>query len=236
MKKILSLILCISFVFACVHFSANSEMTSGRLPELIIASATPAEFVQKAYKLGDINNDKTHNFIDYLLLKRAFIGTYELTDVQRSAADINGDGRVGGVDYLMLKRSAMKYFNIKQPQTSPDEVELTDMAYGYYEYKKSLESFQWMPFEASDVTIIKSRVYGKYGDGNCYIVFGMITGYGYIDCEHEIEVGGRTIILRDCNEPLVWDGSAMHDIWTAYENGLIDDVDLEDFQARETLV
>lgn len=68
------------------------------------------------YKLGDIDGDGKHGSDDYALLKRAVIGTCELTEVQQTAADINGDGRISGADYMLLKRAVMGLYNIEQPE------------------------------------------------------------------------------------------------------------------------
>lgn len=54
--------------------------------------------------LGDVNGDGDINAIDYLLVKRAVLGTYTLTDAARIAADIQQDGTIDAVDYMLLKR------------------------------------------------------------------------------------------------------------------------------------
>ncbi len=53
---------------------------------------------------GDVNGDGNVNQTDYLMLKRAVLGTYTLSDAQNAAADVNGDENVNQTDYLMLKR------------------------------------------------------------------------------------------------------------------------------------
>ncbi len=54
--------------------------------------------------LGDINQNGKLDARDYLLLKRAFFGTYELS-CGLDAADINGNGKLDARDYLLLKRA-----------------------------------------------------------------------------------------------------------------------------------
>lgn len=57
---------------------------------------------------GDINSDYQVNAVDYMLLKRAVLGTYALSsDEQKRAADIDQDGEVTAFDYLLLKRSVI---------------------------------------------------------------------------------------------------------------------------------
>ena len=42
---------------------------------------------------------------DYLMIKRAFLGTYDLSDEQMILADVNGNGEIDATDYLMVKRA-----------------------------------------------------------------------------------------------------------------------------------
>ncbi len=62
--------------------------------------------------LGDLNGDGNVNATDYLMLKRAVLGTFALSDEKKAAADINGDGNVNGTDYLMLKRVVLGTYTI----------------------------------------------------------------------------------------------------------------------------
>lgn len=55
---------------------------------------------------GDINLDYQVNAIDYLFLKRAVLGTFELfLNEQKCAADIDRNNKINAIDYLILKRS-----------------------------------------------------------------------------------------------------------------------------------
>ncbi|MBR5278961.1 MAG: hypothetical protein IKU23_06820, partial [Clostridia bacterium] len=54
--------------------------------------------------VGDINQNGKIDARDYLLLKRAYFGTYTLTCPQE-VADINGNGKIDARDYLLLKRA-----------------------------------------------------------------------------------------------------------------------------------
>ncbi len=54
--------------------------------------------------VGDINGNGKIDARDYLLLKRAYFGTYTLTCTQETA-DINGNGKIDARDYLLLKRA-----------------------------------------------------------------------------------------------------------------------------------
>ncbi len=56
------------------------------------------------YDKGDVNCDEKINATDYIMLKRAILGTYELSEDGEQVADINGDEKVNATDYIMLKR------------------------------------------------------------------------------------------------------------------------------------
>ena len=54
---------------------------------------------------GDVNQDGKLNSLDYLLVKRAVMGSYRLPEGRETlAADIDGNGKVNAIDYLLLKR------------------------------------------------------------------------------------------------------------------------------------
>ncbi len=55
-------------------------------------------------KLGDVNLNGKIDARDYLLLKRAFFGTYGFDSEQKTRGDINGNGKIDARDYLLLKR------------------------------------------------------------------------------------------------------------------------------------
>ena len=64
------------------------------------------------YKIGDINGNGKIDARDYLLLKRAYFGTYTL-NCAPEAADINGNGKIDARDYLLLKRAYFGTYTIK---------------------------------------------------------------------------------------------------------------------------
>ena len=64
------------------------------------------------YSVGDINGNGKIDARDYLLLKRAYFGTYELT-CDDAIADINGNGKIDARDYLLLKRAYFGTYEIK---------------------------------------------------------------------------------------------------------------------------
>ena len=61
---------------------------------------------------GDVDGNGVLNAQDYLLLKRAILGTLELTDAQKEIADVNRDGKVDAIDYTLLKRAVLGTFKL----------------------------------------------------------------------------------------------------------------------------
>ena len=62
--------------------------------------------------LGDTSGDGKITSVDYLIIKRAFLGTYALDTARTIAADINGDGIITSSDYLRIKRHFFGTYNI----------------------------------------------------------------------------------------------------------------------------
>lgn len=62
--------------------------------------------------LGDVDGSGTITSRDYLMVKRAFLGTLILTTVQNKAACISGGATPTAVDYLKVKRHVIGTYNI----------------------------------------------------------------------------------------------------------------------------
>lgn len=60
--------------------------------------------LKESFIPGDINGNGKIDVNDYILLKRAYFGTFQLTEEQKKRADINGDGKITATDYILLKR------------------------------------------------------------------------------------------------------------------------------------
>ena len=89
MKKLLTFILLIAIVF----------------PMTLVASAQ-----QKP--LGDVNLNGAVEKYDYILVKRAVLGTVTLDDEQSANADANENGKVEKYDYILIKRHVMGTYEI----------------------------------------------------------------------------------------------------------------------------
>ncbi len=71
-----------------------------------------SDVFNSSVSIGDINGNNKLDARDYLLLKRAFFGTYELT-CDFKIVDINGNGKLDARDYLLLKRAFFGTYTIK---------------------------------------------------------------------------------------------------------------------------
>lgn len=90
---------------AAIEAAKNFD-TNGKTAEEI-ESATRilnAKISGKGVVIGDVNMNGEIDARDYVLLKRAYFGTYSLT-CDLEVADINGSGGLDARDYVLLKRA-----------------------------------------------------------------------------------------------------------------------------------
>jgi len=59
------------------------------------------------YDLGDVNMNGKLDATDYILVKRAVLGTLDLSALQARLADMNQDGKLDTFDYILLKRKIL---------------------------------------------------------------------------------------------------------------------------------
>lgn len=64
--------------------------------------------IKLRFELGDINMNGEIDASDVTLIKRAYFGTFALSDEQKKLADMNQNGDIDMTDYILAKR---KYFN-----------------------------------------------------------------------------------------------------------------------------
>ena len=95
-----------------VYYETDAE--NGRI-SVVTEQFAPFVIYDKkipAYTLGDVNSDGAVDKYDYILVKRAVMGTFNLDEAQSLAADVNGDGAVDKFDYILIKRAVMGTFVI----------------------------------------------------------------------------------------------------------------------------
>lgn len=61
---------------------------------------------------GDLNRDGKVNSIDYLFIKRAFIGSLTLDNIQLQAAYVTGKPVITAANYLIIKRHVLGTYNL----------------------------------------------------------------------------------------------------------------------------
>ncbi len=62
--------------------------------------------------LGDVDEDGDVDATDYILVKRAVLKNYTLTDKQSAIADIDADGDVDATDYVLVKRIVLGTYKV----------------------------------------------------------------------------------------------------------------------------
>lgn len=62
---------------------------------------------------GDANCNGRIDAADYAMIKRNYLGTYALTDLQKRAGDVSGNKKIDGTDYAMVKRHYLNTYTIK---------------------------------------------------------------------------------------------------------------------------
>ena len=60
---------------------------------------------------GDVNGNGKIDSMDYVLLKRAYFGTYKLKDI--AIGDLNDNGKIDSMDYVYLRRAYFGTYTIK---------------------------------------------------------------------------------------------------------------------------
>ncbi len=61
--------------------------------------------------LGDVNASGDIDSMDYVLVKRAYFGTFELSESQLKSADVNASGDIDSMDYVLVKRAYFGTFS-----------------------------------------------------------------------------------------------------------------------------
>lgn len=171
MKKILSLVLTALMLLTVLPFSAFANET--------------------ANNLGDINGNDKIDMTDYILLKRAYFGTYTFDEKQNIAGDINKNGKIDMTDYILLKRVYFGTYKIG------DEVPEVNIDYIQNPTQADFDEF----YDMIDYEIIN---WGSYWDDyelmlNKYNLISLVTSYySYFGFEKE-----RLNSVGDgCGDPL----------------------------------
>ncbi len=99
--SILALLLAVGFLLSATAIPVAAENTGVLDP-----------FDDDDPQRGDVNGDGKVDARDYMMTKRAVLGTYTLSAVQNLAADVDGNGTVNARDYMMLKRAVLGTYTL----------------------------------------------------------------------------------------------------------------------------
>ena len=91
---------------ATVHWGYKSDTSSD--PDVSDPDASETKV-----RIGDINGNNKIDMTDYILLKRAYFGTYKFTEEQNKVGDINKNNKIDMTDYILLKRVYFGTYTIK---------------------------------------------------------------------------------------------------------------------------
>lgn len=89
--------------------SSDGYISTGAKVSLVIDGKTLD--TATACLAGDVNCNGILDVGDYIIARRAYFGTFKLTDVQKSACDVSGNGEIDMNDYIYIKRYFFTYNN-----------------------------------------------------------------------------------------------------------------------------
>ena len=107
-----------TFVYVVHYATAGSDAEAETVfgnPEIKKISELSHEALN-----GDINDNGEIDSMDYVLLKRAYFGTYIFKN--QAVGDINGNVQIDSMDYVLLKRAYFGTYDIAPSFSNPDEV------------------------------------------------------------------------------------------------------------------
>jgi len=211
--------------FLCLVFLVSMSL----LPVYAEISENSENETRPAYSKGDLNGDGQITSVDYLMLKRIFLGTLTPTVQQLFAADVNKDGKIASVDYLMVRRYFYQtyYFppDVLQTQIPLTEEQIETIKMDYVEYFKA----EYGEEHVESVTvsdIIVGDYYGPYS--SCYSLFISHREVGWPDAITSEFVAGYEFVYPDGQTLTVYKDSSFVNLETAYETGLISEDDIQD--------
>ena len=94
-----------------VEFALNG--TFAFLNEIEVYGKPHVEEPDPVGMLGDVNSDGKIDEYDYILVARSILGTYTLSDEQKTLSDINKDGVINEYDYILIARHHFGTYVIK---------------------------------------------------------------------------------------------------------------------------
>jgi len=217
-SRIISIFLCLVFLISMSLLPVNAEI-----------SESSGNEARPAYSKGDLNGDGQITSVDYLLLKRIFLGTLTPTVQQLFAADVNKDSKIASVDYLMVRRYFYQTFyfpaDVLQTQIPLTEEQIEAIKMDYIEYLKA-EIGEEHYTSLTVLDIVVDDYYGPYY--GCYVLF--INHYEDLPLNVFTKeyIAGYEFVYPNNQTLMVYNDSSFVDLETAYKNDLISKSDVYD--------
>lgn len=99
-----------------VYRPDGKELSDGDLlhsgDTVCVYEGNKVSYVRLAAVVGDADGNGVVNALDYMVVKRAVLGTYGLTGAKERAARITGQKSVGATDYMLLKRAVLGTYSL----------------------------------------------------------------------------------------------------------------------------
>ena len=95
---------------ASMLFSANNSWTEYKPVKPTKPTTTKPTTTKPSvtYLYGDVNNDKTIDVKDALLVAKVVVGKVSFNDIQIKSADVNGDGEINAKDATLIQKYGIK--------------------------------------------------------------------------------------------------------------------------------
>lgn len=81
----------------------------------IVSTGDTAILNQKEYTvviIGDVSRDGKVNSTDFMQVRRYFLGTYEMTNIQLLAANVNGDKKINSTDFMQIRKHFLGSYDL----------------------------------------------------------------------------------------------------------------------------
>ncbi len=144
------------------------------------ANEVTTDLQQTVYMLGDVNGNLEIDANDYILLKRAYFGTYGFSEEVEPYADTNDNGEIDTTDYTLLKRAYFGTYVLKEVNASEaifsDYLDSIGFTEGLSQAKlmSKVEGFSYNGTSVKDMVVVEH--YDSDFGGGCR-AYGELVSY-----------------------------------------------------------
>ena len=207
--------------------SVSSDAEPNYLSSLDLAEGVISE--RPPYSKGDLNGDGEISCLDFLYVKRVFLGTFTPSVKQRFAADVNNDGAVTAVDFLMIRKFYNRTYFITpyvlNPQIELTEEQLETIKADYVEYlRTTVGEEHFTSLTVSDIYV--NKYFGPYS--GCYSLMISHREECFIEALTTDFVAGYKFLYNDGQQLKIYSDHTFVNLKTAYDMGIITKEDVKD--------